>query len=108
MSFAWSFYLFVRKLANLLKYYNIINIYRYIGCDGDEHSFFDIFQVADCILLMSLDKPAAIPVDTHMFQIAANQVLVQIVCSTLKCPVFIAFILFLIAAWLNGKHFKHP
>ena len=31
-------------------------------------------KVADCILLMSLDKPAAIPVDTHMFQIAANQV----------------------------------
>lgn len=32
-------------------------------------------KVADCILLMSLDKPAAIPVDTHMFQIAANQYL---------------------------------
>ena len=26
-------------------------------------------KVADCILLMSLDKPDAIPVDTHMFQI---------------------------------------
>ncbi len=34
----------------------------------------DMFQVADCIMLMSLDQPAAIPVDTHMFQIAANQV----------------------------------
>jgi len=27
-------------------------------------------KVADCILLMSLDKPDAIPVDTHMFNIA--------------------------------------
>jgi N-glycosylase/DNA lyase len=32
-------------------------------------------KVADCILLMSLDQPAAIPVDTHMFQIAANKYL---------------------------------
>jgi hypothetical protein len=38
-------------------------------------------QVADCILLMSLDKPEAIPVDTHMFQIAANQV-----CKTPRLP----------------------
>ena len=27
-------------------------------------------KVADCILLMSLDQPSAIPVDTHVFQIA--------------------------------------
>ena len=32
-------------------------------------------KVADCILLMSLDQPSAIPVDTHMFQIAANKYL---------------------------------
>lgn len=32
-------------------------------------------KVADCILLMSLDKPGAIPVDTHMFQIAATKYL---------------------------------
>lgn len=32
-------------------------------------------QVADCVLLMSLDKPSAIPVDTHMFQIAASKYL---------------------------------
>ena len=32
-------------------------------------------KVADCILLMSLDKPDAIPVDTHMFQIAAKSYL---------------------------------
>ena len=32
-------------------------------------------KVADCILLMSLDKSDAIPVDTHMFQIAANKYL---------------------------------
>lgn len=32
-------------------------------------------KVADCILLMSLDKPGAIPVDTHMFQIAAKSYL---------------------------------
>jgi N-glycosylase/DNA lyase len=37
-------------------------------------TIFEMFQVADCIMLMSLDQPAAIPVDTHMFQIAANQV----------------------------------
>jgi len=28
-------------------------------------------KVADCVLLMSLDKMDSIPVDTHMFQIAA-------------------------------------
>ena len=32
-------------------------------------------KVADCILLMSLDKTDAIPVDTHMFQIAAKSYL---------------------------------
>lgn len=32
-------------------------------------------KVADCVLLMSLDQTAAIPVDTHMFQIAANKYL---------------------------------
>ena len=32
-------------------------------------------KVADCILLMSLDKPSSIPVDTHMFQIAAQKYL---------------------------------
>ena len=32
-------------------------------------------KVADCILLMSLDQPSAIPVDTHMFQIAAQKYL---------------------------------
>merc|ERR1712020_803402 len=32
-------------------------------------------KVADCILLMSLDKPSSIPVDTHMFQIAAKNYL---------------------------------
>ncbi|KAL7748005.1 8-oxoguanine glycosylase ogg1 [Sorochytrium milnesiophthora] len=29
-------------------------------------------KVADCILLMSLDKPGAIPVDTHVWQIAVR------------------------------------
>ncbi|WAR32002.1 OGG1-like protein, partial [Mya arenaria] len=29
-------------------------------------------QVADCVLLMCLDKPGAIPVDTHVWQIAAR------------------------------------
>ena len=28
--------------------------------------------MADCVLLMSLDQPSAVPVDTHMFQIAAK------------------------------------
>ena len=32
-------------------------------------------KVADCVLLMSLDKPSSIPVDTHMFQIAAQKYL---------------------------------
>ncbi|XP_059093369.1 N-glycosylase/DNA lyase-like isoform X2 [Tigriopus californicus] len=32
-------------------------------------------KVADCVLLMSLDQTAAIPVDTHMFQIAATKYL---------------------------------
>lgn len=32
-------------------------------------------KVADCILLMSLDKADAIPVDTHMFQIASQNYL---------------------------------
>ena len=32
-------------------------------------------KVADCVLLMSLDKASAIPVDTHMFQIAAKRYL---------------------------------
>ncbi len=31
--------------------------------------------MADCILLMSLDQPSSVPVDTHMFQIAANKYL---------------------------------
>ena len=29
-------------------------------------------KVADCVLLMSLDKPSTVPVDIHMFQIAAK------------------------------------
>ncbi|XP_066934365.1 N-glycosylase/DNA lyase-like [Clytia hemisphaerica] len=32
-------------------------------------------KVADCVCLMSLDKHDAIPVDTHMWQVAANQYL---------------------------------
>ena len=32
-------------------------------------------KVADCILLMSLDQPSSVPVDTHMFQIAAQKYL---------------------------------
>ena len=32
-------------------------------------------KVADCILLMSLDQPSSVPVDTHMFQIAAQNYL---------------------------------
>jgi len=41
------------------------------------HTYFNSYvifvtvQVADCVLLMSLDKADSIPVDTHMFQIAA-------------------------------------
>lgn len=31
--------------------------------------------MADCVLLMSLDKTESVPVDTHMFQIAANRYL---------------------------------
>ena len=42
---------------------------------------FSFSKVADCILLMSLDKPDAIPVDTHMFQIAANQVKPAVTCN---------------------------
>ena len=30
------------------------------------------WQVADCVLLMSMDQASAVPVDTHMFQIAAK------------------------------------
>ena len=29
-----------------------------------------MLQVADCILLMSLDQPGSVPVDTHMLNIA--------------------------------------
>lgn len=29
-----------------------------------------VVQVADCVCLMSLDKPEAVPVDTHVWQIA--------------------------------------
>jgi N-glycosylase/DNA lyase len=29
-------------------------------------------KVADCILLMSLDKMGAIPVDTHVWQVKIN------------------------------------
>lgn len=29
-----------------------------------------VFQVADCVCLMSLDKSEAVPVDTHVWQIA--------------------------------------
>ncbi len=32
-------------------------------------------KVADCVCLMSLDKPDAIPVDTHMWQIAQRDYL---------------------------------
>jgi len=32
-------------------------------------------KVADCVCLMSLDKPGAIPIDTHMWQIAARDYL---------------------------------
>lgn len=32
-------------------------------------------KVADCVCLMSLDKHDAIPVDTHMWQIAAREYL---------------------------------
>ena len=32
-------------------------------------------KVADCVCLMSLDKHDAIPVDTHMWQVAANEYL---------------------------------
>lgn len=32
-------------------------------------------KVADCVCLMSLDKPSAIPVDTHMWQIAVRDYL---------------------------------
>ena len=31
-----------------------------------------LWQVADCVLLMSMDQASAVPVDTHMFQIAAK------------------------------------
>lgn len=37
--------------------------------------FLQLFQVADCVCLMSLDKPGAIPVDTHVWQIAAREYL---------------------------------
>lgn len=29
-----------------------------------------VIQVADCVCLMSLDKPGAVPIDTHVEQIA--------------------------------------
>lgn len=32
-----------------------------------------LFQVADCVCLMALDKPEAVPVDTHIRQIAARK-----------------------------------
>ena len=31
---------------------------------------FGVFQVADCVCLMSLDKHDVVPVDTHVWQIA--------------------------------------
>lgn len=31
-----------------------------------------VIQVADCVCLMSLDKSEAIPVDTHVWQIARH------------------------------------
>lgn len=33
---------------------------------------FSVIQVADCVCLFSLDKPGAIPVDTHVWQIAGR------------------------------------
>ena len=46
-------------------------------------------KVADCILLMSLDKTDAIPVDTHMFQIAAKSYLPHLKgCKTVTDKVY--------------------
>ena len=35
-------------------------------------------QVADCVCLMSLDKHEAIPVDTHVWQLAARDYMPQL------------------------------
>lgn len=54
-------------------------------------------KVADCILLMSLDKPNAIPVDTHMFQIAAKSYLPHLKgCKSVTDKVY----------WEIGDHFR--
>ncbi|RKO87967.1 DNA glycosylase, partial [Blyttiomyces helicus] len=43
-------------------------------------------KVADCILLMSLDKPGAIPVDTHVWQIAKRDYQLQALTSKTLTP----------------------
>ena len=54
-------------------------------------------KVADCILLMSLDKTDAIPVDTHMFQIAAKSYLPHLKgCKSVTDKVY----------WEIGDHFR--
>lgn len=45
-------------------------------------------KVADCICLMSLDKMDAIPVDTHMWQIAARDYKLKVTNKSLTTKVY--------------------
>ena len=60
-----------------LTAWKVTKILRYFGVEIFK-TFLCVLQVADCVCLMSLDKHAAIPVDTHVWQIAARDYMPQL------------------------------